>query len=531
MLLLALTARAGAHASLVKAEPPDGGVVREAPAALTLTFNEPVSPLVMRLVGPAGGPVALGEVAARNAVISIAAPGLQRGTHVLSWRVISADGHPVGGSVIFSIGAPSAQAPADARHAANRAVVASLWTVRALIYVSLFVGIGGAFFRAWISGIASAAGSGRSALPPAPIPALVLLLLGLLLLGLLAVVISVGLQGIDALDLSLAAMTRRLAWETGLATSYGLTAIMAGAALLAGLCSLAVKSLAVARALSLAGLLGAGLALALSGHAGTAKPQLVSRPAVFLHVACICFWIGSLLPLCMRLRGAQGAARELALFSRAIPAAVAIVAATGIWLAFVQLDRLDALWTTGYGVVLACKLAAVGALLSLAALNRYVLVPKFASGDKTAARKLAASIAVELAIAVAILALVAAWRFTPPPRALATTAPISIHLHGDKAMAEVEIERERKNGARASVIVLDGEFQPLMVREVTLVLANSAAGIEPISRQAARMQDNAWRVDGVRVPLAGRWNLRVEILISEFEKVILDETVELPQLP
>jgi copper transport protein len=477
----------------------------------------------MRLVGPDGAPVALGEVAARNAIISIVAPNLQRGTHVLSWRVISADGHPVGGSVIFSIDAPSAQAPADARHAANRAVVAALWTVRALMYVGLLVGIGGAFFRAWISGVASAAGSWRSGLPPALLPAL--------LLGLFAATISVGLQGIDALDLSLTALTRRLAWETGLKTSYGVTATTAGAALLAGLCSLAVKSLPVARALSLAGLLGAGLALALSGHAGTAKPQLVSRPAVFLHVACICFWIGSLLPLWNSLRGVKDAAPELALFSRAIPAPVAIVLATGVWLVFVQLDRLDALWTTGYGVVLACKLAAVGALLSLAAFNRYRLVPKFASGDKTAARTLATSIAVELAIAVAILALVAAWRFTPPPRALAMAAPISIHLHGDKAMAEIGIERERKNGAQASVIVLDGDFQPLMVREVTLVLANPAAGIEPIRRRAARAQDNAWRVDGVRVPLAGRWNLRVEILISEFEKVTLDDTVELPQLP
>ena len=33
----------------------------------------------------------------------------RRGTHVLSWRVISADGHPVGGSVMFSVGAPSTQ--------------------------------------------------------------------------------------------------------------------------------------------------------------------------------------------------------------------------------------------------------------------------------------------------------------------------------------------------------------------------------------------------------------------------------------
>jgi hypothetical protein len=35
----------------------------------------------------------------------------------------------------------------------------------------------------------------------------------------------------------------------------------------------------------------------------------------------------------------------------------------------------------------------------------------------------------------------------------------------------------------------------------------------------------------VRVPLAGRWSLRIEILISDFEKLVLEDMVTLPQLP
>jgi copper transport protein len=514
-VLLALTASAFAHASLVKAEPADGAVVREAPATLNLTFNEPVSPLVIRLVGPDGEPVALGEVAARNAIITIAAPKLQRGTHVLSWRVISADGHPVGGSVIFSIGAPSAQARSGTETLADRSVIASLLAVRVLIYVGLFVGVGGAFFRAWIADLSAAVGSLRPAV----------------LLALFAAALSVGLQGIDALDLPFSALTQKIAWETGLETSYGLTAVVAGCALLAGLFSFAAKSLRIARALSLAGLLGAGLALSLSGHASTAKPQFVSRPALFLHVACIAFWIGSLLPLYKSLRAAKWVGPKLELFSRAIPVPVAIVVTSGLWLAFVQLDHLAALWTTSYGRVLLCKLAAVAALLSLAAVNRYLLVPKFEAGNVAAARPLATTIGVELAIALAILALVAVWRFTPPPRALATSAPMLIHLHGEKAMAEIEIERESGDGGRAKVLVLDGAFQPLAVQEVTFVLANPSAGIESMRRRAERMGDSMWRVDDVRVPVAGRWELRIEILISDFEKVILEETINLPQMP
>src|SRR5262245_9787263 len=105
-VLAAPASPARAHAALVRAAPADGAV----PPALPLTFNEPISPLLIRLIGPDGESIATSAVAAENATVTVAAPpNLKRGTHVLSWRVISADGHPVGGALMFSIGAPSGQ--------------------------------------------------------------------------------------------------------------------------------------------------------------------------------------------------------------------------------------------------------------------------------------------------------------------------------------------------------------------------------------------------------------------------------------
>ena len=54
VLALAQAGAAFAHATLVRAEPADGTLVAQPPAALRLTFNEPVSPLVMRLIAPDG---------------------------------------------------------------------------------------------------------------------------------------------------------------------------------------------------------------------------------------------------------------------------------------------------------------------------------------------------------------------------------------------------------------------------------------------------------------------------------------------
>jgi len=518
--LLACAGEAGAHASLVKAEPADGAVVARPPAVLTLTFNEPVAPLVVHLIGPNGEPIALGPAVAENATVTMRAPeSLQRGTHVLSWRVISADGHPVGGALMFSVGAPSGKPEAAAEPPSDRRVGAALWAARMAIYLGLFVGVGGAFFHAWI----------------APSAASRQWIVSLLAGGLIAAPISVGLQGLDALDLPLSDLPRMRAWGAGLATSYGATAIAAAGALLAGLASCVGKSPLVARGSSLIGLLGVGLALSLSGHASTAAPQLVSRLAVFLHGVCVAFWIGSLLPLfsAVRERSVHVSHADLALarFSRAIPLPLALLLASGCWLAIVQLGRVDALWTTSYGGLLACKLAAVIVLLGLAATNRYRLVPKLQR--RGGAASVARSVRCELAVALVILALVALWRFTPPPRALALAAPIFVHLHGEKAMAEIEIARARGQGARAEVLVLDGAFQLLAAQEVALVLTNPGAGIEPMRRTAVRAGEDAshWRIDDLRIPVAGRWELRVEILVGAFEKLTVEDTVPLPRLP
>jgi copper transport protein len=68
---------------------------------------------------------------------------------------------------------------------------------------------------------------------------------------------------------------------------------------------------------------------------------------------------------------------------------------------------------------------------ALAALNRFALTLRVVAGDSFAARRITRSIAAELLIALLALAFVAAWRFTPPPRALfaATEAPVHVHIH------------------------------------------------------------------------------------------------------
>jgi copper transport protein len=514
---LAPAAEAFAHASLIRSEPTDRAVVAQAPSTLVLTFNEPVSPLVVRLVRPTGEATELKDVVANDARLTIPLPeGLTVGTYLLSWRVISADGHPVGSVLAFSVGQPSVRPPTSQLDL-DRRLRWAIWAAKLMLYVGLCVGIGGTFYAAWI------------AIEPLSLRTRTLIAAALTC-GLLAAVMSVGLQGVDALGLPPSEVKELRAWASGFATSYGLSAVIAATALIIGLVMLQTSA-KYGRLFSLLALLGAGAALAASGHASVAEPQLLTRPAVFAHVAAVAFWIGALVPLAAAMGLPPPRAAELMRFSRAIPIALVVMVVSGIMLAVIQVRPLDALWTTDYGLVLSAKLCAVLVLLALAAMNRYALTPRVVGSNGTAARRLAGLSVAEVLIALVVLGLVASWRFTPPPRALlaAAEAAVHLHIHADRAMADVTIEPERTGGRHITVMVLDGQFGPLAAKEVTLVLAKPAAGIEPLRLAAKHVDGATWRVDDVSIPVPGRWTVRVEILVSDFEKVMIEDHIDLPR--
>lgn len=154
----------------------------------------------------------------------------------------------------------------------------------------------------------------------------------------------------------------------------------------------------------------AGVSLALSRHASTAVPQWLTRPAVFVHTISVLFWVGSLAPLAIIMRG-EAHEDVLARFSKIIPWVVAALVVSGLVLAIIQVADPAALISTSYGRVLAAKLALVAFILTLAAWNRLRLTPGVMSRAPRAGQKLARSIVAETAGVLVILGLVAGWRF------------------------------------------------------------------------------------------------------------------------
>jgi hypothetical protein len=119
---------ASAHTRLLSSDPADGSVLEAGPTSVTLTFNEAMQPgfSTVTVIGPDGAAYQSGEVRADGGAVTtdVAALG-PAGRYEIGYRVISADGHPVTGSVSFTTSTPGTAAPAAPASTAGAAPAAA----------------------------------------------------------------------------------------------------------------------------------------------------------------------------------------------------------------------------------------------------------------------------------------------------------------------------------------------------------------------------------------------------------------------
>jgi copper transport protein len=501
-----------AHAVLLQSQPADGAVVAESPRGLTLSFNEAVTPFSVLIIDPSGETRKPTAIISRNGEVTISLDAsLPVGTSLLSYRVISSDGHPVAGSIAFSVGKPSAGVAAT--DTTPLWLKAAIWLARVGFYSGLFFGVGGVFFCTWFEPDAR-----RSVRADR-------LLSTLLATGLASAVAGWALQGFDATGLTFAAITSPAVWSATSATSYAWTLATGALAMLAAL--LAFRG-GKARLTALLGFTGVGTALSLSGHASSAEPKAVMGLLVGLHGLCVAFWAGALPQLLAAIRRPDFRHVLLGFSSAAVPA-VALLALTGAAIAWVQVGSPAALSGTAYGQLLAAKLVLVAALVGLALWNRLKLTPALIVDQQGAASNLRATIRAELVLVALILCVAAIWRFTPPPRALSEAAaqPAHLHIHTEQAMVDVTLKPGRAGPTGVELYFQTGDFAPLTPKEVAVRFSQPGAGVEAIERKAVAGPDGIWRAGPLVLQPPGTWEVRVDALITDFSKAILEDRIEL----
>lgn len=109
---------AAAHSNLVESNPADGDVVAELPSEVVLTFSDDVQPDYTEVaVLYDGATVDAGEPVSAGADVTQPLVPLPAGTSTadvtVSFRIVSADGHPVDGTFTFSVESPPSATPTE----------------------------------------------------------------------------------------------------------------------------------------------------------------------------------------------------------------------------------------------------------------------------------------------------------------------------------------------------------------------------------------------------------------------------------
>jgi copper transport protein len=500
-LALLLPHQVLAHAQLHSAEPTGRAILDAPPTEVILTFNEPIAPLRARWFQPDGrAQDVLGWAQGPDLIVTVPSD-LAPGTHALSWRIVSDDGHPVGGTHVFSIGFETGSPVAVRESVAWFAALA-----RGAMTLTLVLGVGG---MVW--GVLSRVPAPeliRWALWAVP-PASLLLMAA---------------QAVDMMGVGAGALTDPAAWVLALTSPF---ALVAGLALIASaLAATRRKSLVI-----VAWML-ASMTFASAGHAARAEPVALMAVLMFGHAAALIFWAGALPGLLSSLR-APDAAQVMMRFSLFAMPMVALLVLTGAALAWRQVETPAALTGSAYGGLLTAKLALVAVVLALAARHRMILTPQLVNNPEVARPVFVRSLRIELLLMVAILALTAGFRLTPPPRALVDLPETraELHLHGRQAMADIVLIPGRPGPNQVEIVVRDGDFQPLTPLEVTIFFSRPTEGLERIELHTERDEDGIWRAGPVHLPPGGPVDVVADILITDFRKEMIGGDIQLLPIP
>ena len=153
-LALALPASAGAHAVVQRTDPPRNATVAEPPHSVTFSFNEPVEASFgsVRIYDSDGNRVDEGAIERADGKQTNVGVHMRsdagEGVYTATFRVVSADGHPVEGGFSFGVGvsltAPGGPRPLQVAKLLEgtdppASVEVTFGVVRALHYVALLL--------------------------------------------------------------------------------------------------------------------------------------------------------------------------------------------------------------------------------------------------------------------------------------------------------------------------------------------------------------------------------------------------------
>ncbi len=544
--LIALAGAPGAfaHAVLKESSPANDSVVRRSPPAVTLLFSEAVETAFgsIRIYNCSGARVDSGKVTKPDQrSVSIALDKqLPRGSYTVTWRVISADAHPVAGAFVFHVGAAARSGSCKQVFGQGTPgeVDALFKFARALDFALILLVVGGAAVLALV--LRSAAADLRTRL----YRLLAGLAVGLVVIGALCIV----LQGAIAGGFGLSEAFRWNTVDSVLQTHFGkaflvqiaFAAVVAPVAFIAGQTrNVALETVTILPALCLLPTLSA------AGHARTSGALAIVADVV--HLAAASTWVGGLgfTVLALLLAGRDRwklAARVVPRFSTLAVASVVTLVAAGALRGSGELVPAgtglrqwprtvwEGLWHTTYGQLLVAKVALVLPLLGLGAYNNRYVVPRLRKRIASVfeQRRFLRVAGLELAIMAAILGMTAVL-VTEPPAKSSVNPPKFVSIIAPVGDLEVNftVEPARTGPNVIHLYFFTQEGAPANVAEAKHTASLPSDNVGPLRIPLQKIVPSHYTVSGASFPFPGDWQVMIEARRGEFEALTQTVSIEI----
>ncbi|MEP6909939.1 MAG: copper resistance protein CopC [Actinomycetota bacterium] len=532
-----------AHAILQESSPSNDTVVRQSPPAVTLKFNESVETAFgsIRVYDCSGARVDAGKITRpdKQSVSVRIDRRLPQGTYTVTWRVISADAHPVAGAFVFHV--KQADRSGSCAKVFGKGTPGSVDALfkftRALDFALILLVVGGAAALALV--LRSAAAELRVRL----YRILAGLAVGLVIVGALCIV----LQGAIAGGFGLTEAFRWNTVDSVLQTRFGkafliqlaLAASTAPVAFIAGQARNAATGM-----VTLVPALGLPFTLSTAGHARTSGTLALAADTV--HLVAASAWVGGLSFTVLALLLAGNDRWPLA--SRAVPrfsilAVVSVVALITAGIVRGSEELVPAgtalrhwpryIWDgyahTRYGHLLLAKVVLVLPLVGLGAYNNRFAVPRLKKqiASVIEQRRFLRAAGAEVLIMASIIAVTAVLVTEPPakasikpPKFFSTIAPIG----NLEANLTVEPARTGPNIIHIYFFTQDGV--PANTADAKLSATLPSDNLGPLRIPLQRIVPSHYTAPAAVFPQPGDWQVTIEARRSQFQA--LTQTVTVP---
>ncbi|MCZ7379814.1 copper resistance CopC/CopD family protein [Micromonospora sp. WMMC250] len=517
---------AAAHAALVATTPVRDEVIGYTPREVVVTFTEAVSPVAGRVqvLAPDGRKINTGEPVVSGATmrIPVRTPDKPLGTYLVSYRVVSADSHPIAGSFAYSAGAPSATPPQPAADGSERSATALVAAAKYTGYLGLVLAVGPVLL---LTTMWPRRRSRRAA------TILAFVGLGLIAAGAAGTWVGQAAEMVGASPgvLSSADLRAVAASDVGVVLGARLALVAVAVAVLPAVVRGGASRW---RRLGMAAVGVAALATwPLAGHPVASPVPPVSVAVDVAHVAAMTVWLGGLLTLTvflLRHTHERVLARILPAWSRWATLAVCWLVVTGLIQAAIELGRPAALLGTTYGRLLCAKAGLLVAVLAVAAWQRQMVRRRVAASRP---RRVTRAAGVELAATAVVLGLSAVLVQTPPGRTADTDAArvarnsVAQTLTSDLYTLQFDVYPARVGTpSTLHAYLYTAQARALPAAEWTITLALPAAGIEPITVKVDAPEPNHASAT-LTFPTAGDWALKFTARTTDVDQATVTATV------